>query len=150
MNEDEGELIHQTSERFWRKFSMLVNDTLLTVPSHLRYDLEIQLSEKTSIYGRNTELSGSQEALRVAKLRHEDLVGDIRALQDNAQAMAKSLREVELSVHSRGAAVTELSEEVVRLREAIEKVPDASGCGFDSICMCWKSKALVEPTKGSE
>lgn len=40
-------------------------------------------------------LRQQQEALRVAKLRHEDLVGDIRALQDNAQAMAKTFRELE-------------------------------------------------------
>ena len=54
INDDDADLLHEKTEQFWLDFSTLVNDTLASVPEHLRDELEMRLGDKTSVYGRNS------------------------------------------------------------------------------------------------
>ena len=53
MTEEEGDLLYNLKNQYWRDFSELVNSTLLLVPPHLTDSLEEMLQESSSVYGRD-------------------------------------------------------------------------------------------------
>ena len=53
MTEEAADLLHEIKNRYYRNFSILVNETLREAPEHLRSVLEVMLQESSSVYIRD-------------------------------------------------------------------------------------------------